>query len=41
VMNQQNTRLYTMGQSPVNNLMNPFAWASFLQKWRAGELRRQ
>ncbi len=41
VMNQQNTRLYTMGQSPVNNLMNPFAWASFLQKWRAGELKRQ
>jgi hypothetical protein len=41
VTNQQNTRLYTMGQSPVNNLMNPFAWASFLQKWRAGELRRQ
>jgi hypothetical protein len=41
VTNQQNTRLYTMGQSPVNNLMNPFAWASFLQKWRAGELKRQ
>lgn len=41
VTNQQNTRLYTMGQSPVNNLMNPFAWASFLQKWRAGELQRQ
>jgi hypothetical protein len=41
VTNQQNTRLYTMGQSPVNNLMNPFAWASFLQKWRSGELQRQ
>lgn len=40
-VNQQNTRIYTMGQSPVNNLMNPFAWASFLQKWRAGELERQ
>lgn len=40
-INQQNTRLYTMGQSPVNNLMNPFAWASFLQKWRNGELGRQ
>ncbi|MCC6701365.1 MAG: carboxypeptidase-like regulatory domain-containing protein [Fluviicola sp.] len=36
-----NTRLYTMGQSPVNNLMNPFAWATFLQKWRSGELQRQ
>ncbi|MGV3610440.1 MAG: hypothetical protein ACO1N0_05800 [Fluviicola sp.] len=41
VMNQNNTRLYTMGQSPVNNLLNPFAWATFLQKWRSGELRRQ
>lgn len=40
-INQQNTRIYTMGQSPVNNLMNPFAWASFLQKWRAGDLKRQ
>jgi hypothetical protein len=41
VVNQNNTRLYTMGQSPVNNLLNPFAWATFLQKWRSGELRRQ
>ncbi len=40
-MNQQNTRLYTMGQSPVNNLLNPFAWASFIQKWRKGELKRK
>ncbi len=41
VVNQNNTRLYTMGQSPVNNLLNPFAWATFLQKWRSGELRRE
>lgn len=40
-MNQNNTRLYTMGQSPVNNLMNPFAWASFLQAWRSGQLSRE
>lgn len=40
-INQMNTRIYTMGQSPVNNLMNPYAWASFLQKWRSGELKRQ
>jgi hypothetical protein len=39
--NQQNTKLYTMGQSPVNNLMNPFAWASFLQAWRSGKLSKQ
>jgi len=40
-MNQQNTRLYTMGQSPVNNLMNPFAWSKFLNAWRSGQLSRQ
>jgi hypothetical protein len=39
--NQQNTRLYTMGQSPVNNLFNPAAWASFLQSWKSGSLGRQ
>lgn len=40
-INQQNTKLYTMNQSPVNNLMNPFAWASFLQAWRSGQLSKQ
>lgn len=39
--NQNNTRLYTMGQSPVNNLLNPYAWASFLQAWKSGQLSRQ
>jgi hypothetical protein len=39
-LTQNNTRLYNMNQSPVNNLMNPFAWAQFLQKWRTGELKR-
>eukprot|EP01041_Mallomonas_annulata_P032613 gene32613-55115_t len=38
--NQQNTRLYTMGQSPVNNLFNPYSWASFLQAWKSGQLGR-
>jgi len=39
--NQQNTKLYTMRQSPVNNLLNPYAWASFLQSWKKGQLKRQ
>ncbi|MCE3295567.1 MAG: hypothetical protein K0R65_1281 [Crocinitomicaceae bacterium] len=39
--NQQNTRLYTMGQSPVNNLLNPYSWASFVQAWKAGKLARE
>jgi hypothetical protein len=39
--NQQNTKLYTMGQSPMNNLLNPYSWASFLQAWKSGKLGRQ
>lgn len=39
--NQNNTKLYTMGQSPVNNLLNPYSWASFIQSWKNGELGRQ
>lgn len=40
-VNQQNTKLYTMGQSPVNNLFNPYSWASFMQAWKSGKLGRQ
>jgi hypothetical protein len=39
--NQQNTKLYTMGQSPVNNLLNPYSWASFIQAWKSGQLGRE
>lgn len=39
--NQNNTRLYTMGQSPVNNLFNPYSWAKLLQSWKSGELGRE
>lgn len=40
-MNQQNTRLYTIGQSPVNNLFNPVAWSKFISAWKNGQLRQQ
>jgi len=39
--NQQNTRLYTMGQLPVNNLFNPYSWAKFISDWKNGDLKRQ
>jgi len=39
--NQRNTKLYTMGQSPVNNLLNPYSWATFIQAWKSGQLGRQ
>jgi hypothetical protein len=38
---QQQTRLYTMGQTPVNNLLNPASWSRFVDSWRKGELKRE
>lgn len=38
---QQQTRLYTMGQTPMNNLLNPAAWSKFIDSWRKGELKRE
>jgi hypothetical protein len=31
------TKVYTSGQSPVNNLLSPIKWAEFIQAWRAGK----
>jgi hypothetical protein len=39
--NTRNTRLYTNGQLPVNNLLNPFSWAKLIQDWKEGKLTRQ
>jgi len=40
--NQQfNTRLYNAGQIPMNNLLNPIAWARFVQAWRNGEFKKK
>ncbi len=37
---QQQTMLYNSGQLyPVNNLLNPVAWAKFIDSWRKGELK--
>lgn len=32
---QQIDKLYYQGQVAPNNLFNPFAWAKFIQKWKA------
>ncbi|MFN5319405.1 MAG: carboxypeptidase-like regulatory domain-containing protein [Bacteroidia bacterium] len=40
-MNQYNTRLYNAGQIPMNNLLNPIAWAKFVQAWKKGEFKRK
>lgn len=40
-MQQQTSRLYYAGQYPSNNLLNPIAWAKFIEAWRNGELKIQ
>ena len=39
--NQRYTKLYTNGQLPVNNLLNPYSWAKLIQDWKEGKLTRQ
>ena len=39
--NQRYTKLYTNGQLPANNLLNPYSWAKLIQDWKAGKLSRQ
>lgn len=33
-------KYYTIGQMPVNNLLNPLAWAAFFKAWQNGEFRK-
>lgn len=40
-INQQSTRMYYTGQMPTTNLMNPVAWAKFIQAWQDGAFRRK
>ncbi|MFM8595570.1 MAG: hypothetical protein ACKOBN_00585 [Flavobacteriales bacterium] len=38
---QQNTKIYTNGQLPQNNLLNPYAWSKLVKDWQDGKLSRQ
>jgi hypothetical protein len=40
-MQQNADALYTRGQSPANNLLNPFAWAKFFNGIKHGLLKNQ
>ncbi|MFA5575275.1 MAG: hypothetical protein WC994_09525 [Brumimicrobium sp.] len=40
-VNQHATMLYSKGQSPVNNLLNPAAWSKFVRAWRNGDFQRK
>lgn len=41
VENQRYTKLYTSGQLPVNNLLNPYSWAKLIRDWKEGKLKRE
>lgn len=36
---QQAQKLYSAGQVPANNLLNPAAWSKFISAWKNGELK--
>jgi len=38
-MMQNFNRMATRGQTPVNNLLNPFSWAKFIKQLRDGKLK--
>lgn len=40
-MEQRYQRLSYIGQYPPNQLLNPFAWAKFIQALKAGKLKRK
>jgi hypothetical protein len=40
-MQSEYNKLYYAGQLPPNNLLNPIAWAQFIQAWKNGSLNIQ
>jgi len=40
-MEDQNSKLYNAGQYPTISLLNPIAWAQFIEAWKNGQLKVQ
>ena len=38
---RQQSKLYYAGQLPSNNLLNPIAWAQFIQAWKDGKFKNK
>ena len=38
-MQEQTSKLYYAGQYPSTNLLNPIAWAKFIEAWKNGDLK--
>ncbi len=41
VMQNYFTKVYTTGQAPSNRLLDPIAWASFIDAWRKGKYSKK
>lgn len=41
VMQQQLTKIYSLGQYPTISLLNPIAWAQFIDAWRKGKFKNK
>ncbi len=41
VLQQRQSKLYYAGQLPPNNLLNPIAWAQFIQAWKEGKFKNK
>ena len=39
--NERTSQLYYAGQLPQNTLLNPIAWAKFIQAWKSGAFKRK
>lgn len=40
-MQQYLTKVYTAGQYPTISLLNPIAWAQFIDAWRKGKFKKK
>ena len=40
-MQQQQSQLYYAGQYRPNNLLNPIAWAKFIEAWKRGDFKQK
>lgn len=38
---QRQSKLYYAGQLPPNNLLNPIAWAQFINAWKRGDFKKK
>ena len=38
-IDEKTSKLYYAGQLPPNNLLNPMAWAKFIEAWKEGDLK--